>query len=150
MTKAEKWESIISPHLVQGEIVHYAVMGAVGKVSAKRQIATATITALVSLGTLVAVSRPNPVGIVLTNKRLLFLEASANAGKPRKKLVGSIPLGSFTVQPVSSLLLRKFDLFLHDGSTLRLTFPISKKSAADELAKMMSSDNKFPINPISN
>jgi hypothetical protein len=57
-----------TPLLEPGEVIEVATVAAVGKVSAKRQIATVAVTAILTAGTVTAVAYTKKRPIVLTNR----------------------------------------------------------------------------------
>jgi hypothetical protein len=61
-----------TPLLEPGETIQIATVAAVGQISAKRQIATATVTALLTLGTVTTLTYAKKRPIALTNRRCSF------------------------------------------------------------------------------
>jgi hypothetical protein len=79
------------PSLGAGEVVQIEALGTIGQVSASKMVATATVTAVLTLGTVSMWTKPRALFMALTNERLLFLEPSVMSGKPTTKVVLSIP-----------------------------------------------------------
>ncbi len=79
-----------TPLLEPGEVIEVATVAAVGQVSIKRQVATAALTTILTLGTVTAVAYSKKRPIALTNRRLLFLDAKDLTGRPVSKLVGAL------------------------------------------------------------
>jgi hypothetical protein len=104
-------------------------------VSAKRQIATAAITAIVTAGTVTAVAYAPKRPMVLTNRRLLFLDANELTGRPQEKLVGELSREGLRAQRQRALLWLKYDLIDNSGSpVVRLSFPVPNRKAGHQTA----------------
>ncbi len=142
MSKIEKWSSVITPLLAPNEVAEYAVIGAIGTVSLKDQAVAGVVGAVLTAGMMSMYLMPQQVAFVLTNTRLIMLETDINRFKPHQKIVVELPLGTFSFRSVKSLLLRKYDLLYEDGSEVRITFPMSKKKAGDELVQRIASSSK--------
>ena len=124
-----------TPLLEAGEVVEVATVAAVGQVSVKRQVATAAITAVLTLGTVTAVTTAKKRPIALTNRRLLFLEANDLTGRPQSKLVGALSRDGLRAQRQRALLWRKYDLIDNTGApVVRLSFPLPNRKAGDHIA----------------
>lgn len=80
-----------TPSLGAGEVVQIGALGTVGQVSASKMMATAAVTAVLTLGTVSMWTRPRDLFMALTSERLLFLEPSLMSGKPTTKVVFAIP-----------------------------------------------------------
>jgi hypothetical protein len=124
-----------TPLLQPGEVIEVATVAAVGKVSAKRQIATAAITAIVTAGTVTAVAYAPKRPMVLTNRRLLFLDANELTGRPQEKLVGELNREGLRAQRQRALLWLKYDLIDNSGApVIRLSFPVPNRKAGHQIA----------------
>ena len=124
-----------TPLLEPGEAIEVATVAAVGKVSAKRQIATVAITAILTAGTVTAVTYSPKRPVVLTNRRLLFLDANEVTGRPLEKLVGALPREGLRAQRQQGLLWLKYDLIDDTGApVVRLSFPVPNRKAGHEMA----------------
>jgi hypothetical protein len=124
-----------TPLLQPGESIEVATVAAVGKVSAKRQIATAAITAIVTAGTVTAVAYAPKRPMVLTNRRLLFLDANELTGRPQEKLVGELNREGLRAQRQRALLWLKYDLIDNSGAAVvRLSFPVPARKAGNQIA----------------
>ena len=127
-----------APLLEPGEVVEVATVAAVGQVSVKRQVATAAITALLTLGTVTAVTSAKKRPVALTNKRLLFLEASELTGRPQSKLVAWLSRDGLRAQRRRGLVWRKYDLIDSTGApVVRLSFPLPNRKAGDQIANAL-------------
>jgi hypothetical protein len=127
-----------TPLLEPGEVIEVATVAAVGKVSAKRQIATAAITAIVTAGTVTAVAYAPKRPMVLTNRRLLFLDANDLTGRPQEKLVGELNREGLRAQRQRALLWLKYDLIDNSGAAVvRLSFPVPARKAGNQIASAL-------------
>lgn len=127
-----------TPLLEPGESIEVATVAAVGKVSVKRQIATAAITAILTAGTVTAVAYSKKRPTVLTNRRLLFLDANEMTGRPKEKLVGEISRDGLRAQRQRGLLWLKYDLIDSTGSAVvRLSFPVPARKAGNQIAQAL-------------
>jgi len=81
----------VAPALEVGEHVEIEAFGGVGQVSVKRMVATTVVVSALTLGTVMAVAKPRALFMVLTDRRLIFLEPSAMAGKPTSTIVFVLP-----------------------------------------------------------
>lgn len=137
--KFTKWGAIIGHRLEPGEVIEFGALARLGEgVSAKRQIATATIAAVASLGVVNAAAVKRPSALVLTNRRLLVFATGFNGDRPADRLVGSLTRGTFKLELGPGGVKRHYDLVAHDGSSVQLTFPIQAKKDADELARLVN------------
>lgn len=135
MSLQERIKKAATPLLEPGEVIEVATVAAVGKVSAKRQIATVAVTAILSAGTVTAVAYAPKRPIVLTNRRLLFLDANEITGRPQEKLVGAIAREGLRAQRQRGILWRKYDLIDNRGAAvLRLSYPLPNRKAGDQIA----------------
>ena len=135
MALQDRIKKAATPLLQPGEVIEVATVAAVGKVSAKRQIATAAITAIVTAGTVTAVAYAPKRPMVLTNRRLLFLDANQLTGRPQEKLVGELNREGLRAQRQRALLWLKYDLIDNSGAAVvRLSFPVPARKAGGQIA----------------
>jgi len=127
-----------SPFLMADEVVEVATVAAVGKVSATKKIAVATFAALLTSGILqVYLSAPRRP-VVLTNRRLLLLDANEITGRPKSKLVAALPREGLRAEQQHALLWRIYDLVDGRGvGLLRLSFPLPNRRAGDQIAETL-------------
>src|SRR6201986_745341 len=85
-----------APHLHPGEVVEVGAFTTVGSVSVKRQVVTAAVVGIATLGHVVATVRPAKRYLALTSQRLLFFNGEASFGRPGKLLFG-LPRGAVAV-----------------------------------------------------
>ncbi|GHB50305.1 hypothetical protein GCM10010347_19770 [Streptomyces cirratus] len=131
----------VTPLLSEGERVELITCANVGSVSVRRQVATAVVVGLASAGTLMAAVRPRQMYIVLTDRRLLFFDASTSTGKPGRVLMdfsrayasaGVPSKGMFGLTLVTELALAGQD------RGLKLVFPTPCRSEGRQLAESLA------------
>lgn len=127
-----------TPLLEPGEVIEVATVAAVGQVSIKRQVATAAVTAILTLGTVTAVAYSKKRPIALTNRRLLFLDANDLTGRPVSKLVGALNREGLRAQRQRALVWRKYDLIDSTGTAVvRISFPLPARQTGDQIAQAL-------------
>lgn len=138
MALADRVAKAAAPLLESGETLEVATVAAVGKVSLKRQIATAAVTAVLSAGMASVVTYARKLPVVLTNRRLLFLDANEITGRPQEKLVGSVPREGLRAQRQRAVLWLVYNLIDNTGApVLRLSFPLPNRSAGHKIAESL-------------
>lgn len=85
-----------APLLEVGETIEVEASAAVGEVSFAKKMAQALVVGILTLGFVTAYSKPRVLFMVLTDRRLIFLEPSAMAGKPTSKVAAEIPRAALT------------------------------------------------------
>lgn len=130
-----------TPLLSEGERVELITCANVGSVSARRKVATAVVVGLASAGTLIASVRPRQMYIVLTDRRLLFFDASTSTGRPGQMLMnfprtyasaGVPSKGMFGLTLVTELALAGQD------RGLKLAFPTPCRAEGRQLAESLT------------
>jgi hypothetical protein len=114
---------VMSSLLQVGEQVAIGSFANVGSVSLGRKLAVAAAAGVLSGGMLLMNVRPRRLYVVLTNQRILFLEASAITGRPTTKIAGQVPRGAIIgctapkrgVMTVFDVLIAGQDKALHFG-----------------------------------
>ena len=135
MALQDRIKKAATPLLEPGEVIEVVTVAAVGKVSARRQIATVAVAAILSAGTVTAVAYSPKRPVVLTDRRLLFLDANELTGRPLEKLVGALPREGLRAQRQRGLLWLKYDLIDNTGApVVRLSFPVPNRSAGHQMA----------------
>jgi hypothetical protein len=124
----------VQPHLAQDEQVHLITEAGVGQVSVKRQIGVGVAVAVVSLGQLTAIAQPRTFVLVLTDRRLLFIDPSAVRRDGLDTVALALHLSGLRTKRYRGLSLNKrFDLEAYDMPPLRLNFPLSGGSDAEAI-----------------
>jgi hypothetical protein len=96
--KADRCAALVAPELVAREQIQMIEATQIGKVSAKRQLATAVIAGIASAGTLMVTVRPRLYFLVLTDLRLFLVEN--NDGRVGKKILGVVPREAISAGPL--------------------------------------------------
>jgi hypothetical protein len=129
---------LVTPMLRQGERVELACTPNVGSVSIKRQVATAAIVGLVTLGHLAVAVRPKTRYVVLTDQRLLFLDMELS-GRPSLPLVAELPRHELTSSRFKSALKATFLISIEgDPKSLKMEFPFPGRHDARQLADALA------------
>jgi hypothetical protein len=89
-----------APSLQPGELVELTGVASAGKLRVGKQLAQAAVVAVVTAGTLAAWTTPKKFYVVLTDRRLLFLEQHSLTGGPTTKLGLELPRAALSVQQV--------------------------------------------------
>ena len=135
MALQDRIKKAATPLLEPGEVIEVVTVAGIGKVSPRRQIATVAVAAILSAGTVTAVAYSPKRPVVLTNRRLLFLDANEITGRPLEKLVGALPREGLRAQRQRGLLWLKYDLIDNTGApVVRLSFPVPNRSAGHQMA----------------
>lgn len=142
MALADRVARAATSLLQPGETIEVATVAAVGKVPLKQQVATAAVTAavtgLLTGGVATAVFYVNKRPIVLTNRRLLILDANDFTGRPLTKLVGAVSREGLRAQHQRSLLWLTYNLIDNSGRpVLRLRFPVPNRKAGHRIAESL-------------
>lgn len=126
--------------LEPGETVEFGMMAQVGQVSLKKQVATAAAVAILTAGTATAFARPAPRVLVLTSRRLLFLDATSGLGRPMKKLLGALPREVLRATRRGSFINTSYDLTDTQGSgkAIRIKIPWWRRNLGAQLAAALS------------
>jgi hypothetical protein len=129
---------LAKPVLREGERVEMACTSNVGKVSVKRQVATAAVVAIASAGMLMVAVRPKTRYVVLTDQRLLFFDM-APSGRPAGPLIADLPRKALTSSRFKSALKATFYIAI-DGSadTVKMEFPFPARGDARKLADALA------------
>jgi hypothetical protein len=96
------------------------------------------VTAILTAGTVTAVTYAKKRPVVLTNRRLLFLDANDITGRPLEKLVGAISRDGLRAQRQRGFLWLKYDLIDSTGTAVvRLSFPVPNRKAGHQIAEAL-------------
>ena len=129
-----------TPFLEEGETIEVATVAAIGKETVTRQAARSAAVALavavVTAGTLTSVFTPGrKLPVVLTNRRLLLLDADQLFGFIKKKVLGAIAREGLSARQLHSPLWRAYELVDNTGAgVLRLSFSLPNRKAGDQIA----------------
>ena len=124
-----------APHLRPGEVVEIGAFATVGSVSVKRQVVTAAVVGIATLGHVAATVRPAKRYLALTSQRLLFFNGEATFGRPGK-LLFSLPREAVAVvKSGRHLLFYRIELAIAGQEKgLRINFPITARATMEQIA----------------
>jgi hypothetical protein len=132
--KKSRISKAVQPHLEPSEQVDLICEAGVGQVSVKRQIGVGVAVAVVSLGQLTAIAQPRTFVVVLTDRRLLFIDPSAVRRDGLDTVALALNLSGLRTKPYRGpTLTKRFDLEAHDMPPLRLNFPLSGRADAEAI-----------------
>ncbi|MFE1749932.1 hypothetical protein [Streptomyces anandii] len=125
-----------APLLVQGEEIRLTSLAGVGSVSVRRRAVTAAVVGALSAGTVIATVTPRPMYVVLTDRRVLFLDGN-RGGRPGA-LVLDLPLRYVTATGSKKAFLG-LQYVTHltvpgQEKALKITFPVQHRSDGPHFA----------------
>lgn len=135
----QRCTDVVAPALAPGEQIQMIEVLQLGKVSAKRRLATAAAAGIASGGLLMVAVRPRPYLIVLTDQRIALVDfANTNVGK---KIALSVPRSNFTVGPLKgNLLTYSMQLDIVDPAiSYRLSWGRAQPKSAKRVAAALGS-----------
>ncbi|MGW5062104.1 hypothetical protein ACWEQ2_33110 [Streptomyces sp. NPDC004096] len=131
----------VAPLLTEGEQVEITSLAKVGSVSAKRRVLTTALVGALTAGTVIATVQPRPMYWALTDRRLMFFDASTMSGRPGKLLM-SLPRRLMSAAPAKKALLglglQTVLSVQGQEQSLKLTFPPAYKAAGRDLASRIA------------
>lgn len=146
MSKQDRIVKAVGPLLEAGENVELAGIVYVGNVSAKRQLATAAATAILTAGMLTATVRPVRRAFALTDRRLLFVDAEGVLHRPKRELLGALPreMVRATRRRSIAVLTAQYDITDREGSgqSIRLTFQMGSWKIGARLAVALNTPSR--------
>lgn len=127
-----------APHLRPGEVVEVGAFTTVGSVSVKRQVVTAAVVGIATLGHVAATVRPAKRYIAVTSQRLLFFNGEGTFGRPGK-LFFSLPKEAVeVVKSGRRLLFYRIELAVAGQEKgLRINFPITARATMEQVAESL-------------
>ena len=127
-----------APHLRPGEVVKVGAFTTVGSVSVKRQVVTAAVVGIATLGHVAATVRPAKRYIAVTSQRLLFFNGEGTFGRPGK-LLFSLPKEAVeVVKSGRHLLFYRIELAVAGQEKgLRINFPITARATMEQVAESL-------------
>jgi hypothetical protein len=124
-----------APHLRPGEVVEIGAYTTVGSVSVKRQLVTAAVVGVATLGHVAATVRPARRYVALTSQRLLFFNGEATFGRPGKLLFGVPREAVAVVKSGRKLLFYRIELAVAGQEKgLRINFSITDRASMEQVA----------------
>jgi hypothetical protein len=137
-----------APHLRPGEVVEVGAFTTVGSVSVKRQVFTAAVVGIATLGHVAATVRPAKRYLAVTNQRLLFFNGEAAFGRPGK-LLFSLPRQAIAVvKSGRHLLAYRIELAIAGQEKgLRINFPITARATMEQIAASLPAASEVGASP---
>ncbi|MFG2042049.1 hypothetical protein [Dactylosporangium sp. NPDC048998] len=128
--------TVATPLFGPGERAEATGRARVGKVSVARNAALAAASLLLSGGTVGVYQQKKAFYVLLTNQRLLLLEAHWLTGRPTAKIVGEMPRHALSIAEVKRGITATVTLAIGgEGHGLRLSYPALDKEGADNLLR---------------
>jgi hypothetical protein len=132
---------VVAPSLVQGEQIEMIEAAQIGKVSAKRRIATTAAVTIATAGTVMIALKPQPWYLVLTNQRLIFVEN-------KRGIVGKIAAAArrenVTAEPLQAHVLTLSMNVTIDGTPQRLSWGRAQPGMARRVAAALTALSEEP------
>lgn len=138
-----------APHLNPGEVVEVGAFTTVGSVSFKRQIATAAVVGVATLGFVNATVRPAKRYVAVTSQRLLFFNGEGTLGRPGKILFALPREAVAVVKSGRHLLAYRIELAVAgQDKGLLINFPITARATMEQIAASLpAADIAGPSRP---
>ena len=115
----DRCQQAVAASLAQDEQIELTEAVQIGKVSAKKQVATSLAVGLATGGALIVSLKPAPFYVVLTNQRLILIQ---NLTGRVGKVVASAPRSRISAGPLQSHLLTLSMQVTIDGSEHRFSW----------------------------
>jgi len=132
---------VVAPTLAEGEQIQIVEAVQVGKVSAKKQMATAAIVGVATAGTVVVALKPRPFYLVVTNQRLIFVN---NLRGRVGTIAAAVPRSAITVEPLRPHLLTLSMTVIINGTPQRFSWGRAQASMARRVADALNSASSAP------
>ncbi|GGM04885.1 hypothetical protein GCM10010129_55560 [Streptomyces fumigatiscleroticus] len=128
--RARQLSESATPLLAPGEQVQFTSLVGVGSISVRAQVATSTLVAVVSGGTMIGALSPRPLYLVMTDRRLLFFDGN-RGGRPGR-LEMDLPRPYLSVSGTKKAMLG-LTYVVHlamagQQQGLKVTFPVQNRS----------------------
>jgi hypothetical protein len=132
---------VVAPTLTQGEQIEIVEAVQIGKVSAKKQIATSAIVGVATLGHVVVALKPRPFYLVVTNQRLIFIN---NLRGRVGKIAAAVPRSVIVTEPLRPHLLTLSMNVTMNGTPQRFSWGRAQAGMARRVAAALNSETKLP------
>jgi len=129
---------VVSPGLAAGEQIQLVEAVQIGKVSAKRQIATSAIVGIATAGTVIVSLKPRPYYLILTNQRLILLH---NLRGRVGKIAAAVQRETITVEPLRPHLLTLSMTVVIGGTPQRFSWGRAQAGMARRVAGALTAAN---------
>jgi hypothetical protein len=132
---------VIASKLVQGEQVEMVEAVQIGKVSAKRRVATTAAVTIATAGTVMIALKPQPFYVVITNQRIFFIE---NHRGIVGKIAAVVARDAVTAEPLQTHLLTLSMNVTIDGAPQRFSWGRAQSGLARRMAAALTALGKAP------
>lgn len=126
---------VVAPALAPGEQIETVERVQIGKVSAKRQIATSAAVGIATAGMLMVAVTPRPYYLVLTNQRLVLV---GNLRGRVGKIVAAAPRSRISAEPLRGHLLTLSMNVIIDGTPQRFSWGRTQVNMARRIATALT------------
>lgn len=126
---------VVAPALAEGEQVEMVEAVQIGKVSAKKRVATAAVVSVATAGTVMVALKPRPFYLILTNQRLIFVE---NLRGRVGKIAAAAPRATVTAEPLRGHLLTLSMNVTIDGTPQRFSWGRAQADMAKRVATALA------------
>lgn len=130
---------VVGPALTQGEQIQLVEAVQIGKVSAKKQIATSAIVGIATAGTVLVALRPRAYYLVLTNHRMILVD---NLRGRVGKVAAAIGLDDITAEPLRGHLLTLSMNVTLNGTPQRFSWGRAQSGMAKTVAAALTTAGK--------
>ena len=124
--------------LAQGEQIQLVEAVQIGKVSAKKQIATSAIVGIATAGTVLVALRPRAYYLVLTDQRMILVD---NLRGRVGKVAATVRRDAIAAEPLRGHLLTLSMNVTLDGTPQRFSWGRAQSSMARRVAHALTSPN---------
>jgi hypothetical protein len=132
---------VVAPTLSAGEQIEMVEAVQIGKVSAKKQLATSAIVGVATLGTVMVALKPRAYYLVLTNQRLILIN---NLRGRVGKLAAAVPRSVIATEPLRPHLLTLSMNVTINGTPQRFSWGRAQAGMARRVSDALNSATKAP------
>lgn len=132
---------VVAPTLSDGEQIELAEAVQIGKVSVKRQAATAAVVSIATAGTVMVALKPRGYYLILTNQRLILLD---NLRGRVGKAVAAAPRTVVSAEPLRSHILTLSMNVTIDETPQRFSWGRAQTGMAKRVAAALTSPSSRP------
>jgi hypothetical protein len=132
---------VVTPILAEGEQIEMVEAAQVGKVSAKRRIATTAAVTIATAGTVMIALKPAAFYLVLTNQRLIFVQ---NFRGRVGKIAAAVPRAAVTAEPLRGHMLTLSMNVTIDGTAQYFSWGRAQPGMARRVAEALTAAGEVP------
>lgn len=132
---------LVASKLADGEQIEMVEAVQIGKVSAKKRIATTAAVSIATAGTVMIALKPRPFYVVITNRRIFFIE---NLRGLVGKIAAVVARDAVTAEPLQAHLLTLSMNVTIDGTPQRFSWGRAQPGMARRVAAALTARGKAP------